>query len=214
MALTLVIGNKNYSSWSLRPWLLLKHFGVEFDEVKLLLDTPAFHEQIARWSPSGRVPVLVDGDLAVWDSLAIAEYVNEIHLRGNGWPAHPALRAIARSAVAEMHAGYAALRAELPMNVRRQPGPVALSVAAERDIARITQVWADALARGPGPFLFGDFSIADAFFAPVVLRFRAYDVALTGLPSGYQARMLALPAMLEWCEGAAAETEVVAADER
>jgi glutathione S-transferase len=214
MALTLVIGNKNYSSWSLRPWLLLRHYGVDFDEVRLSLDTPGFREQVARWSPTGRVPVLIDGEISVWDSLAIAEYVNEVWLDGRAWPATLAERALARSLAAEMHAGFAALRAEMPMNVRRPRSSVTLSDAALRDVARVQAIWDQCLARQTGPWLFADFSIVDAFYAPVALRFATYDVALTPLSAGYQARMLADPAVQEWCRAAEAETEVVAADER
>jgi len=214
VALILVIGNKNYSSWSLRPWFLMKHFGIEFDEVKLSLDTPSFAEQIGQWSPSGRVPVLLDDGVAVWDSLAIAEYVNETRLDGRGWPDSPARRAAARSVVAEMHAGFAAMRSELPMNVRRPQGTVTMSAAAMRDIERILDIWSDCLTTSSGPFLFGAYSIADAFYAPVALRFQTYRVAMSSLVSGYHATMLAHPALREWCADAAAETEVVAADER
>ena len=143
MATTLVIGNKNYSSWSLRPWLLLRHHGVAFEEVRLLLDTPAFPSQVARWSPSRRVPALHDAGLVVWDSLAICEYANERWLDGKGWPADIALRAVARSAAAEMHSGFGALRSQLPMNVRRQPRLPHWDAAADADIARVQEIWHD-----------------------------------------------------------------------
>lgn len=214
MALTLVIGNKNYSSWSLRPWLLLRYFGVDFEEVRLSLDTPSFREQVARWSPAGRVPVLVDGELSVWDSLAIAEYVNEVWLDGRAWPATVAKRAVARSLAAEMHAGFGALRAEMPMNVRRPRSRVMLSDAALGDVARVQAIWDQCLVQYAGPWLFGDFSIVDAFYAPVALRFATYEIALTPLSAGYRTRMLADPAVQEWCRAAKSETEVVAADER
>jgi glutathione S-transferase len=214
VALTLVIGNRNYSSWSLRAWLLLRHYGIDFDEVRLSLDTPGFPEQVARWSPAGRVPVLIDGDVSIWDSMAIAEYVNEGLLGGRGWPKTLAKRALARSITAEMHSGFAALRSEMPMNVRRHCSSVVLSDAALQDVIRVQAIWDQCLARDSGPWLFGDFSIADAFYAPVALRFATYKVALTPLSAEYQARMLADPAVQEWCLAAKSETEVVAADER
>jgi glutathione S-transferase len=214
VALTLVIGNRNYSSWSLRTWLLLRHYGIDFAEVRLSLDTPGFQEQVARWSPAGRVPVLMDGNVSVWDSMAIAEYINEALLDGRGWPATREKRAFARSITAEMHAGFAALRSEMPMNVRRRPSTVLLSDAARRDVSRVQAIWDECLARDSGPWLFADFSIADAFYAPVALRFATYKIALSPLSSAYQARMIADPAVKEWCRAAEAETEVVAADER
>jgi glutathione S-transferase len=214
MALTLVIGNRNYSSWSLRAWLLLRHYGIDFDEVRLSLDTPGFQDQVARWSPAGRVPVLIDGDVSVWDSMAIAEYVNEALLDGRGWPTTLAKRAFARSLVAEMHAGFAALRSEMPMNVRRPRSSVMLSDAALRDVARVQAIWDQCLACDSGPWLFADFSIVDAFYAPVALRFATYKTALTPLSAGYKERILADPAVQEWCRAAKSETEVVAADER
>jgi glutathione S-transferase len=211
---TLVIGNKNYSSWSLRPWLLLKHFGVDFDEVRLSLDTPSFQQQIGQWSPTGRVPVLIDRGTVVWDSLAIAEYVNEACLGGRGWPGVLVERARARCVVAEMHAGFAALRSELPMNVRRVPAPVSMSGDARRDVARVHRIWEECIARSGGPWLFGEFSIADAFYAPVVLRFHSYAVDQQGLPFDYCARMIVHPGLQQWCREALAEVEVIAADER
>jgi len=214
VALTLVIGNKNYSSWSLRPWLLLKHFGIDFEEIRLSLDTPAFRDQIARWSPAGRVPVLVDGELRVWDSLAIAEYVNESFLDGRGWPETTAARALARSVVAEMHSGFGAMRSEMPMNVRRIPAPVTLSDSAWRDVARVQAIWDQCLEASSGPWLFGTFSIADAFYAPVALRFITYKIGLTRLSAEYMSRIVADPAVQEWCSSASFETEVVADDER
>ncbi len=214
MALTLVIGNRNYSSWSLRAWLLLRRYGIAFDEIRLSLDTPSFQEQVARWSPAGRVPVLLDGEVSIWDSMAIAEYVNEALLGGRGWPAAPAERALARSFSAEMHAGFAALRSEMPMNVRRQRASVMLSDAALRDVARVQAIWDQCLTRYSGPWLFADFSIADAFYAPVALRFATSKIELTPLSAGYQDRIVADPAVREWCRAAESETEVVAADER
>jgi glutathione S-transferase len=205
--LTLVIGNKNYSSWSLRPWLLLRHHGVAFDEVRLPLDTPEFASGVARWSPSGRVPVLHRGDLVVWDSLAICEYVNETFLDGRGWPREVSTRAVARAVSAEMHSGFQALRSALPMNCRKRASNFVVPQEARRDAARITQLWRDCRARfaADGPFLFGGFSIADAMYAPVVLRFRTYGVAIGDVEQRYADAVLALPAVREWLAAAEAE---------
>ena len=215
MATTLVIGNKNYSSWSLRPWLLLRHFGVAFDELRLPLDTPEFHAQVGRWSPTKRVPVLRDGALTVWDSLAICEYANERWLDGKGWPADPDARAIARCAASEMHSGFAALRSQLPMNVRRQPNQYRWDAAAEADIERVQALWRELRLRfgKGGDFLCGGFGIVDAMFAPVCVRFRGYGVRTDDTASAYMEAMFALPAMLDWQAAARAETERVGADE-
>lgn len=196
----LVVGSKNYSSWSLRPWLLLRQFGVPFDEIVLPLDTPEFYARIRDYSPTGRVPVLHDGDVRIWDSLAIAEYANERWLDGRGWPANIAERALARSISAEMHSGFAALRGELPMNCRKRVKNHPASAEAKADITRIKALWRDARARfgKGGPFLFGTFGIADAMYAPVVLRFVSYDVTLDPVERAYADAILALPAMREW----------------
>ena len=201
--LTLVLANKNYSSWSLRAWLFLKYTGAAFREVHIGLDEPTTRGQIARYSPSGRVPVLVDGALAVWDSLAICEYLNEGVAGGGGWPPGAADRARARSIAAEMHAGFQDLRNELPMNIRARR-QVTASAAAQADIARVLAIWDDCRARPGlvGPWLFGEFSIADAMYAPVVFRFQTYGVALT-----------AHPAVMEWAAAARAETTIVPKDE-
>ena len=214
MATTLVIGNKNYSSWSLRPWLLLRHFGVPFAEILLPLDTPEFHERIVLLSPSRRVPALHDEDLVVWDSLAICEYANERWLGGRGWPQDLATRALARSAAAEMHSGFAALRGQLPMNLRRRPRERHWDEAAQRDIDRVQALWAGLRARaGGGDFLCGDFGIVDAMFAPVCVRFRGYGVPLDPAAEAYVNAIYALPAMREWIDAASRETLRVAADE-
>jgi glutathione S-transferase len=212
MSTTLVIGNKNYSSWSLRPWLLLRHFGVAFDEVKLTLDTPEFHARIGEYSPAGRVPVLLDGDLHVWDSLAIVEYANERFLDGRGWPQSQAIRAHARAISAEMHSGFTALRSELPMNCRKRVradsiGAGIMSADAARDVARVQAIWREARGQhaDKGKFLFGEFCIADAMYAPVVLRFISYDVALGPLERAYVDAVVELPAMQDWLADAATE---------
>jgi glutathione S-transferase len=208
----LVIGNKNYSSWSLRPWLLLRHFGVAFQEVRLLLDAPDFAAQARRHSPTGKVPALHDGDVQLWDSLAICEYANERWLDGRGWPADRAARALARAAAAEMHSGFVALRTQLPMNSRRTPDAYAWDEAAQRDIDRVQALWRQLRAGygGDSPFLFGGFGIVDAMYAPVAVRFDGYGVQVDDTARAYMQALFALPAMREWRSAAAAETESVA----
>ena len=209
----LVIGNKNYSSWSLRPWLLLRQFDVAFEERRLSLDTEAFHDEIGRWSPTGRVPALHDEGLLVWDSLAICEYINERWLDGRGWPADIAARAHARAAAAEMHSGFGALRTQLPMNCRRVPDHYRGDAAAAADIARVQALWRQLRDRygSEGDFLCGKFGIVDAMFAPVAVRFRGYGVPLDASSARYGEALFALPAMRQWCEAAAAEPEHIAA---
>jgi glutathione S-transferase len=209
---TLIIGNKNYSSWSLRAWLLLRQFEIAFNEVKLTLDTPEFHARIGEYSAAGRVPVLLDGDLHVWDSLAIAEYANERFLDGRGWPQSRADRAHARAISAEMHSGFTALRRELPMNCRKRVradsiGAGVMSADAARDVARVQAIWREARSQhaDAGAFLFGAFGIADAMYAPVVLRFISYDVALGPPERAYVDAVAALPALQHWIADAATE---------
>jgi glutathione S-transferase len=211
----LVIGNKNYSSWSLRPWLLLRHFGVEFEERRLLLDTPEFGREIGRWSPTGRVPVLVDEGLAVWDSLAICEYANERWLDGAGWPQERAARGQARAAAAEMHSGFAALRTQLPMNSHRQPDAYRWDAHAQADIDRIQRLWAELRSRhgGEAGFLCGGFGIVDAMFAPVAIRFLGYGVPMDDASSQYVEALQRLPAFAQWREDAALEPERIEATE-
>lgn len=210
---TLAIGNKNYSSWSLRPWLLLRAFGIAFDEHRILLDTPEFHHEVRQWSPSGRVSALHDGDLVVWDSLAICEYANERWLNGRGWPGDVAARALARSAAAEMHSGFAALRKHLPMNCRRTPGSYRWNDDAQADIDRVQALWRQMRSRhgGDGAFLCGAFGIVDAMFAPVAIRFRGYGVAVDAAGNTYCDALLALPAMQEWIAAGRAESEYLSA---
>ena len=213
--LTLVIGNKNYSSWSLRPWLLMRHFGLQFQEVMLPLDTPEFFRRIPDYSPTGRVPALhVDEDV-VWDSLAICETVNERWLDGRGWPDDPRARAAARSAACEMHSGFGALRSQLPMNCRRQPRTPHWDAAAARDAARIEAIWEDLRTRfgAGGDFLCGPFGIVDAMFAPVCVRLRGYGVPVSSSSRAYMQSVFDLPAMREWQAAAEAEPARVEADE-
>jgi glutathione S-transferase len=209
MALTLVIGNKNYSSWSMRPWVALKACDIAFDEVFIPLYTgDADKKRILDFTRSGKVPVLVDGDVTVWDSLAIIEYAAERFPQARLWPEHRAVRAHARSISAEMHSGFAALRNECGMNLHRPVGAIALSSEARADIARIQQIWTECRERYGklGPFLFGSFSGADAMFAPVVHRFRIYAIAVTPEVRDYMAAMISLPAFQQWTAAGLAET--------
>ncbi len=214
--LTLVIGNKNYSSWSLRPWLALQTAGIAFEELRVSLYAEGSKDTILRYSPSGKVPCLIDharGDLAVWDSLAICEYVNEQYAQGAMWPVEPTARARARAYCAEMHAGFGALRTHLSMDIRADLS----AVGAERqrlpdvaaDIARIRALWDSALADCGGPFLFGSFSIADAFFAPVVTRFATYGVLLPPALAHYAQNVTDLAPMQAWIADGRRETEVI-----
>ena len=196
----LVIGDKHKSSWSLRPWLLLRHFGVPFEELVLPLDTPEYERRIGDWSPTRQVPVLhVDGDV-VWDSLAICEVADERWLGGRGWPSDPRARAAARSAAAEMHSGFAALRRQLPFDARRVPGAPHWDAAVDRDVARIEAIWAGLRARfgDARGFLCGDFGIVDAMFAPVCVRFRGYGVPVDATSRAFMDAVLSLPAYGEW----------------
>ena len=213
MSRVLVIGNKNYSSWSLRPWLALTEAGIAFEERRIVLDQPQTKVEILRHSPSGKVPCLIDGELVVWDSLAICETANERYAGGALWPADADARARARAVSAEMHSGFAALRTHMPMDIRSRD-PERGASAQQRtdvatDIARIQAIWSDCLERRGGPLLFGAFSIADASFAPVVTRFRTYGVELPAPLARYAETVLGLKAMQRWVEAAAAETEVI-----
>ena len=213
MTLTLYIGNKNYSSWSLRAWLSMKQMGLSFEEELLPLDLPGSKETYARKSPSGRVPCLAHGSVLVWDSLAIVEYLAETFPAQSLWPEDRIARAIARAVSAEMHAGFQALRAELPMNVRGAGRKVTPSALAKGDIGRIVSMWREMRERFGGPFLFGEFSYADAFYAPVASRFRTYGIPLEDGARAWADAVLALPAMGDWSSAARQESWVVEADE-
>ncbi|MGH1463342.1 MAG: glutathione S-transferase family protein [Neptuniibacter sp.] len=210
----LIIGNKNYSSWSLRGWLVLKAFGINFSEHKLKLFTEEFYSEVSKVSGAGKVPVLIDGEHCIWDSLAICEYVNEQYLEGRGWPETVSARAEARSISCEMHSGFMALRDELPMNCRAKRS-VELSESAQKDIARIKSIWGTLRERysAKGPWLFGNFSIADVMYAPVVLRFKTYGIELDSVGQEYMQTVLAFPPLLEWLEGADEESDIVVEDE-
>jgi glutathione S-transferase len=208
--LVLAIGNKAYSSWSLRPWLLMKQSGIGFEEIRLSLYEEGAKQKLLKFSAAGKVPVLKDGELTIWDSLAICEYLAEKFPVKHLWPAEPAVRARARAVSAEMHSGFTSLRTQMPMNVRREiPGRVPTPDTAS-DIARIESIWNDCrnLHGSAGTFLFGAFSIADAMYAPVASRLRTYGVKLNGPAAQYVGTIHALPAMKEWIAAAHAETEV------
>jgi glutathione S-transferase len=212
MGLTLVIGNKAYSSWSLRPWLLMRHSGIAFEEVRLPLYTQQWNAEIARYSPSGRVPALLDGETQIWDSLAICEYLAEREPDRLLWPPERESRAVARAVSAEMHSGFAELRSQMPMNVRRRLPGQGRTPGALQDIARIQSLWSDCRQRfgRAGPFLFGRFSIADVMYAPVASRFHTYEVALNPVSAEYVHTVLSLPAMQRWIAEAKAEVETIA----
>ncbi|MGN6410770.1 MAG: glutathione S-transferase family protein [Nitrobacter sp.] len=212
MTLMLVIGNKNYSSWSMRPWLALKASGIAFEERSIPLYTGAADKKrILDVTPSGKVPALIDGDVTVWDSLAIIEYLAERFPETGLWPANRADRARARSISAEMHSGFAALRSECGMNLHRPVRAKALSDNAQADIARIQEIWTDCRGRSAraGPFLFGTFTAADAMYGPVVHRFRTYAIAVTPPVRAYMDAMMSFPAFQQWTEQGLAETGVI-----
>ena len=212
MALKLVIGNKNYSSWSMRPWLALRANDIAFEEIFIPLYTgDADKKRILSFTHSGKVPALIDGDVTVWDSLAIIEYVAERFPEARLWPEDRARRAHARSISSEMHSGFMALRNECGMNLHRPVRPIALSDDARANVARIEQIWMDCRARYGelGPFLFGTFGAADAMFAPVVHRFRTYAIAVAPQARAYMDTMMALPAFQEWTDAGLAETLVI-----
>jgi len=220
----LVIGNKNYSSWSLRPWLLLTYFEVDFSEVHIKLFSDGMHEEMEKYCPNKKVPVLIDKQISevftVWDSLAICEYINEQYLNGQAWPHEINHRALARSLCSEMHAGFSALRSELPMNCRRKKSPIKLSKAVQQDISRVIDILLDCLSlhtesqkSEESAFLFGKFSIADAYFMPVVSRFNSYAIEVPSQVEQYMKRMLSLPAYQSWKVAAESENEIIAVAE-
>ncbi len=211
----LVIGNKNYSSWSLRPWLLMRHSGIAFDEVELSFNSPTFKRDALSFAPTGKVPVLVDDDLTVWDTLAIAEHLAEKFPEKQLWPRDAKLRAEARAICAEMHAGFQALRNNMGMNITADLTGLGWNIEVQNDIDRITAMWMGLRARhkASGPFLFGQFSVADAFYAPVVTRFNTYRPKLLPTVNEYMQTMLGLPAMKEWFAAAVQENDFVAFDE-
>jgi glutathione S-transferase len=204
---TLVIGNRNYSSWSMRAWLALRATGAPFDEVLVPLGRPETGAEILRWSPTGRVPALHDGGLVIWDSLAICEYLAEKFPEAGLWPAEEAARAAARSVTAEMHSGFTALRSQMPMNLRASCPTAESDPAVDEDIRRILEIWESCRRDfgSGGEMLFGGFTIADAFYAPVASRFITYGVDPQGAAGRYMAALWALPAVREWADAARTE---------
>ena len=221
MALQLIIANKNYSSWSMRPWVLMAELDIAFDEKLVRFDFSEgspFRTEVAQASPAGLVPVLVDEGFAVWDTLAIAEYLHERFPQKNVWPADARARARARSVAAEMHSGFGALRSHCPMNIEARFPEVAARIweeqpAVRQNVARIEALWADALAASGGPFLFGAFSAADAFFAPVCMRFATYPLPLSPTAQAYGERVRQTGAVQRWVAAALQEHDFVVEDE-
>lgn len=220
---TLVIGNKCHSSWSLRPWILMKQFGIPFEEVLIPfadpIDSPEWKAQIRRYSPAGKVPALVDGDIQVWESLAIMEYLAEKHPELAIWPRDRAARAMARAIASEMHAGFAAIRSACPMNLGKRYAERDRGPGVAKDAARVTEIWRSARERfgtraaEGGPFLFGAFTAADAMYAPMVTRFDTYSIPADRDTRAYMDAILATPAFQEWRRAALAETWIVPEDE-
>ncbi|MDA0143260.1 glutathione S-transferase family protein [Vibrio sp. RW] len=208
----LYIANQNYSTWSLRAWLIFDHYNLNADIVKLKLFTSDFYDTLAKVTPTAKVPTLVDGDVAVWDSLAILEYVNNAYLNGAAWPASVAERALARAISAEMHSGFFNIRNELPMNCRAKR-KLTLSDGALKDIARIDAIWSAQMEQYPEEWLFGEWSIADAMFAPVAIRVQTYGIELSEKAALYQQRVLNSASIQKWQAEASLETDVVEEDE-
>lgn len=216
MAPTLLIGNKNYSSWSLRPWVAMKVAGIDFDEQIVPLYEPGSREAVLKYSPTGKVPCLVDDDVTVWESLAILDYLADRYPDKKLWPADLKARALARAIAAEMHAGFAALRKHCPMNMRRDPRKIReLAPEVQADVARIDAIWTDCRNRfgQGGPFLFGAFSNADAMYAPVVSRFASYAIPVGKAARAYMEAVVALPAWKDWEKDGRAERWVMPGNE-
>jgi glutathione S-transferase len=215
MALKLIIGNKNYSSWSFRPWIAMKAAGIPFEDEVISLNADDFKQRVSRISGTGKVPALVDGSVQVWESLAILEYLAERFPNAGLWPADAAVRALARALAAEMHAGFVPLRRHLPMNVWRPAKPRQLTPDVQANVARIDAMWTDCRKRfgAGGAFLFGAFGAADAMYAPVVSRFHTYAVEVGPAARAYMDAILALPAWAEWHSAALQEPWVLAVDE-
>jgi len=213
--LTLIIGNKNYSSWSLRPWVFLKQNKIDFDETRVALSVETTAEQLAEYGSGLKVPVLKDGDFLVWDSLSILEYISEKYLDSKGWPSDQAARATARSIACEMHSSFPNIRNALPMNCRKQFHNISLSTQTENEIERIKLLWRQCrtnFGQG-GEWLFGNYSIADAMYAPIALRFHGYDIPLEGIEQAYVQSVLSQPCIRDWIAAGELEKETIAEDE-
>jgi glutathione S-transferase len=211
----LIIGNKNYSSWSFRPWLAMKAAGIAFEETVISLEASDFKARVMAVSPAGRVPVLIDGEVLVWESLAILEYLADKFPAAGLWPKEAEARAFARAASSEMHAGFVPLRRHLPMNMWRPVKPRLLDDAVKTDVARVDAIWNACRAKfgGGGAFLFGRFGAADAMYAPVVSRFHTYAVEVSDTAHAYMRAVMALPAFIEWRDAARREPWVLPHDE-
>lgn len=208
----LYIGNQNYSSWSLRAWLIFKHYDIDVEIIKIKLFTDDFYNTLKDITPTAKVPTLVDDDVTVWDSLAILEYVNDAYLQGKAWPSLLSERAKARAISAEMHSGFMALRNEMPMNCRATR-KISLSSQARKDIERINQIWSEQMEQYPDGWLFGEWSIADAMYAPVVLRTLTYGIQLSEKATLYQQKVLNSATMQRWLAEASLEKDIVEEDE-
>lgn len=208
----LFIGNQNYSTWSLRAWLIFAQYNLDVEVTKLTLFSEEFYTTLKAITPSAKVPALVDKDVVIWDSLAILEYINEAYLEGKAWPEALGERAKARAISAEMHSGFFAVRNEMPMNCRAKRR-VVLSEAAKKDIARIDAIWSEQMDAYPEGWLFGEWSIADAMFAPVASRIETYGIELSDRAKSYQQKLLSSPAMQRWFAEASSETDIVEEDE-
>ncbi len=213
--LELIIGNKNYSSWSLRPWVFMKHYQINFKEKRVPLFTADTKEALREYDSDFKVPVLKDGGLLIWDTLSILEYLSEQYLNSKGWPSDKNARAVARSVSAEMHSSFINVRNELPMNCRKIFRNIPLSSPAKREIERIKQLWEKCLTKfsGDGDWLFGEYSIADAMFSPIALRLTGYSIPLEPLIQQYVTRVLAQPCIIEWINAGKLEIEVIEEDE-
>jgi len=213
--LTLIIGNKNYSSWSLRPWVFMKQYNIEFEEIRVPLFTDTTDESLAQYDSDFKVPILKDKDLIIWDSLSILEYLSENYLDSKGLPTEPKARGVARSVCAEMHSSFNHVRNEFPMNCRKQFNHIRPSKDAAREIERIKSLWTVCRSSygKDGEWLFGNYSIADAMFAPIVLRFEGYNIPLEGLEKAYVDSVLRQPSIKEWISAGKLEKEVIEMDE-
>lgn len=214
MSLKLILGNKNYSSWSLRPWIAMRQAGIAFEEEVIPLYEPGSRERVLKYSPAGKVPILIDGDMTIWESLAILDHIAERFPKAQLWPSDPKARAHARAVSAEMHAGFGALRRHCPMNMRRQKRRE-LTAEVAADVRRIEEIWTDCRRRfgQGGPFLFGQFSAADAMYAPVVSRFASYAVPVGPVSQTYMTAMMQLPAWQEWRSAGVAEPWIMPGNE-